>query len=65
LEQLQLTDRGDAPERKSAVVLAPGNAFSLSQQARGFLRFNVAQSMDARMFAVIEQALRPAKVADR
>ncbi|MFG1478980.1 PLP-dependent aminotransferase family protein [Xanthobacter sp. V4C-4] len=40
------------------VVLAPGNAFSLSQGARGFLRFNVAQSSDPRLFEVIERALR-------
>jgi len=39
------------------VVLAPGNAFSLSQGARGYLRFNVAQSTDPRLFDVIERAL--------
>jgi DNA-binding transcriptional MocR family regulator len=40
------------------VVLAPGNAFSLSQSARGFLRFNVAQCADAQIYNIIEQALR-------
>jgi len=40
------------------VVLAPGNAFSLSQSANGFLRFNVAQSGDERIFRVLEGALR-------
>ncbi|MEP9371223.1 PLP-dependent aminotransferase family protein [Mesorhizobium sp. KR1-2] len=39
------------------VVLAPGNAFSLSQSARGFLRFNVAQSLDPHIFAVLERAM--------
>jgi DNA-binding transcriptional MocR family regulator len=35
------------------IVLAPGNAFSLSQSAGRFMRFNVAQSSDARLFAVL------------
>jgi DNA-binding transcriptional MocR family regulator len=60
-------DAADVARRCLAqgVVLAPGNAFSLSQQARGFLRFNVAQSTDAGLFAVIERALAPARSADR
>jgi DNA-binding transcriptional MocR family regulator len=33
------------------IVLAPGNAFSLSQTANGFLRFNVAQSGEERIFS--------------
>lgn len=40
------------------IVLAPGNAFSLSQSASGFLRFNVAQSGDERIFKVLESAIR-------
>lgn len=40
------------------IVLAPGNAFSLSQTAKGFLRFNVAQSADPRIYAVLKAALR-------
>jgi DNA-binding transcriptional MocR family regulator len=40
------------------IVLAPGNAFSLSQSARGFLRFNVAQSLDDRLFDVLRAAIR-------
>jgi len=40
------------------VVLAPGNAFSLSQSAGGFLRFNVAQSTDEGIFRVLERAMR-------
>lgn len=40
------------------IVLAPGNTFSLSQSAHGFLRFNVAQSLDDRLFDVLRVALR-------
>jgi hypothetical protein len=39
------------------VVLAPGNAFSLSLRAGDFLRFNVAQCADKRIFSVLEHAL--------
>ncbi len=42
------------------VVLAPGNAFSLSQTARSHLRFNVAQCADPRIFAVLRKAIRAA-----
>ena len=42
------------------VVLAPGNVFSASQTARGFMRFNVAQCADERIFAVVEKAMRQA-----
>ncbi|TPM31555.1 PLP-dependent aminotransferase family protein [Mesorhizobium sp. B2-3-4] len=39
------------------VVLAPGNAFSLSGTASRFLRFNVAQCEDKRIFKVLETAM--------
>ncbi|RVD70625.1 PLP-dependent aminotransferase family protein [Mesorhizobium sp. M4A.F.Ca.ET.029.04.2.1] len=39
------------------VVLAPGNAFSLSGTASRFLRFNVAQSGDERIFTALEAAM--------
>ncbi len=39
------------------IVLAPGNAFSVTQNASGFLRFNVAQSSDARIFRALERAM--------
>jgi DNA-binding transcriptional MocR family regulator len=39
------------------VVLAPGNVFSVSQTASSFLRFNVAQSSDPRVFAVLKRAM--------
>ncbi|MBW8733561.1 MAG: PLP-dependent aminotransferase family protein [Asticcacaulis sp.] len=40
------------------IVLAPGNAFSLSQSASGYLRFNVAQCGDERLFGFLRKALR-------
>jgi len=40
------------------VVLAPGNVFSPSQTATGFMRFNVAQCADERVFGVVEKAMR-------
>ena len=40
------------------VVLAPGNSFSESKQARHFLRFNVAQCNDKRIYDVLEIAIQ-------
>ena len=40
------------------IVLAPGNVFSLSQTASGFMRFNVAHMQDPRIYAVIAEAIR-------
>jgi DNA-binding transcriptional MocR family regulator len=40
------------------IVLAPGNAFSLAQIATGYLRFNVSQSLDERVFTVLRSAIR-------
>ena len=42
------------------VVLAPGNAFSLSQTAGSFMRFNVAQSADPRIFTTLERTMKKA-----
>ncbi|MBP1852540.1 PLP-dependent aminotransferase family protein [Rhizobium halophytocola] len=42
---------------KDNVVLAPGNVFSVSQTSGDFMRFNVAQSVDPRVFHVLERAL--------
>jgi hypothetical protein len=39
------------------MVLAPGNVFSPSRSAASYMRFNVAQSRSARLFAVLEKAL--------
>lgn len=41
------------------VVLAPGDAFSLSQSARNYMRFNVAQCADGRVYEALERAMRP------
>lgn len=40
------------------IVLAPGNVFSQARNADGFLRFNVAQSQDPRLFDSLGRALR-------
>ena len=40
------------------IVLAPGNAYSPSQTAGRFMRFNVAQCSDDRIFTFLEQAIR-------
>lgn len=39
------------------MVLAPGNVFSPSQSAPDFMRFNVAQSLDDRLFRFLRQAI--------
>lgn len=39
------------------VILAPGNVFSVSQSAASFLRFNVAQLNDKRIFAVLKSSM--------
>lgn len=39
------------------VVLAPGNAFSQAQNTESFMRFNVAQAADARIYEVLAGAL--------
>lgn len=40
------------------IVLAPGNAFSQTQTANDFLRFNVAQTLDPAILPVLERAMR-------
>lgn len=40
------------------IVLAPGNAFSLSQSARNCMRFNVSQTLDPRIFETLKAALK-------
>ena len=39
------------------VILAPGNVFSADQSAPDFMRFNVAQMQDPRVFSVLKAAL--------
>lgn len=48
---------------KEGVVLAPGNAFSEAGTASTFLRFNVSQCNDERIFSVIKRALKNLKNA--
>lgn len=62
----RLTDGQDATRVARAaleqdVVLAPGNVFSVSQTASHFLRFNVAQMNDPRMWDVMRRALKAAE----
>jgi DNA-binding transcriptional MocR family regulator len=42
---------------REGVVLAPGDVFSVSHTASHFMRFNVAQMGDARVFPVLQRAL--------
>ncbi|MGV3552179.1 aminotransferase-like domain-containing protein [Rhizobium sp.] len=41
----------------AGIVLAPGNVFSLSQTASGFMRFNVAHMQDPEIFRAIARAI--------
>lgn len=52
-------DSGDVAQRALAqgVVFAPGNAFSLSQSAGSYLRFNAAQSADPRVYEVLASSM--------
>jgi len=59
----QLPDKLDSSEiavraLEHGLVLAPGNVFSLSQMASHFLRFNVAQCADKRVFDVLAKTMR-------
>lgn len=48
------------------IVLAPGNAFSLSLSKSEFMRFNVAQCTDPRLFDVLGKLLRAtSRIEDR
>jgi DNA-binding transcriptional MocR family regulator len=58
----RLPDGIDAAEIAKAalarnIVVAPGNAFSLSQSAQGYLRFNVSQSLDTALFEFLQAAI--------
>jgi DNA-binding transcriptional MocR family regulator len=62
LQKLQLPDGVDAADvaRRAIaenVLFAPGNVFSPSQSAGAFLRFNVAQCSDERIFATLAAAI--------
>jgi DNA-binding transcriptional MocR family regulator len=40
------------------IVMAPGNAFSLSQTATNFMRFNVSQTLDPHIYDVLRECIR-------
>ncbi len=42
------------------VMFAPGPAFSASDEARGYLRFNVARCSDPRVYGVLDEAIAAA-----
>jgi DNA-binding transcriptional MocR family regulator len=46
---------------RDGVVLAPGNVFSVSQSAAGYLRFNVSQSNRPKVYDVLLRALDTAR----
>lgn len=39
------------------IVMAPGNSFSLAQTATGYMRFNVSQTQDERVFKLLRSAI--------
>ncbi len=46
---------------KEGIILAPGNAFSQSKTAHQFMRFNVAQCQDKKVWDVLTQAIEQLK----
>jgi DNA-binding transcriptional MocR family regulator len=44
---------------EEGVVLAPGNVFSPSGSAGRYLRFNVAQCAEPRIFETLRRAMSP------
>jgi len=43
---------------EEGIVLAPGNVFSVSQNASHFMRFNIAHMQDPHIYATIDAAMR-------
>jgi len=43
---------------REAVMLAPGDVFSCNRSARGYLRFNVSQCNEARIFEILQRCIR-------
>jgi DNA-binding transcriptional MocR family regulator len=52
-------DSGDIAKRalEQGMMLAPGNVFSVSQSASHYLRFNVSQCVDKRVFDVLAKCM--------
>lgn len=46
---------------KENVVLAPGNVFSLSQSMANYMRFNVSQMSDSKVFEIIDRTISTLK----
>lgn len=60
---VRLPDGADASQiarrcLAEGIVLAPGNAFSLGQTSHDYLRFNVSQSDDPRIYEALGRAVR-------
>lgn len=47
---------------KHGVILAPGNSFSQMDEAGQFMRFNVTQCVDKRVFDTLEMAIQQLKI---
>jgi DNA-binding transcriptional MocR family regulator len=58
-------DAADVAQRalQQEIVLAPGNVFSHAGTANGFMRFNVSQCEDERLFKVLPQIMRQCAAA--
>lgn len=56
-------DAGDVAREALAekVVLAPGDVFSVSRSASAFMRFNVAQTLDEHVYAVLGRSMDRAR----
>lgn len=48
---------------KHGIIFAPGQVFSLLPGAGAYMRFNVSQCADPRIFRVLEEALNPGQIA--
>lgn len=46
---------------REGVVLAPGDVFSVNRSAGGFLRFNVSQCADPKIFEILTRSIRVAR----
>ncbi|MGE8539833.1 MAG: PLP-dependent aminotransferase family protein [Acinetobacter sp.] len=65
----QLPSNIDAAELSKSclakgIILAPGNSFSQAQNAGQFMRFNVAQCINKKVFDVLQQSLNELQIQD-
>ncbi|MFP6819463.1 aminotransferase class I/II-fold pyridoxal phosphate-dependent enzyme, partial [Acinetobacter sp.] len=47
---------------KQGVILAPGNSFSQAENAGQFMRFNVAQCVDKKVFDILAMSIQQLKI---